>query len=81
MNAQKSEKIRVYDAATGTYRVVDKVIKTPQEWEKILTPEQYRITREGGTERAFCGLPMRDHKKGIYKCVGCGTDLFLVDYK
>ena len=81
MNAQKSEKIRIYDASTGMYQMVDKIIKTPQEWEKILTPEQYRITREGGTERAFCGLPTRDNKKGIYKCVNCGTDLFLVDYK
>ncbi len=75
------ETVRIYDAASGTYQQVEKVEKTPQEWKKILTPEQYRVTREHGTEAAFCGLPTKDHKKGIYKCVGCGTDLFRVDNK
>ncbi|MBI4309733.1 MAG: bifunctional methionine sulfoxide reductase B/A protein [Candidatus Omnitrophica bacterium] len=61
--------------------MVDKVIKTDEEWKKILTPEQYNITREHGTEPAFCGLPTKGHTKGVYTCVGCGTDLFVVDYK
>ncbi len=45
-----------------------------------MTPEQLRVTRGHGTERAFCALPTK-HTKGIYKCVGCGTDLFLVGNK
>ncbi len=76
-----SEKIRIFDAASNAYQMVDKVVKSDEEWKKILTPEQYRVTREHGTERAFCGLPDKGHKKGVYKCVGCGTDLFLVDVK
>jgi methionine-R-sulfoxide reductase len=53
-----------------------KVVKTDAEWRKILTPEQYRITRNAGTERPFCGL-FYDHKKpGIYICVCCDLPLF-----
>ncbi len=80
-DAMKQEKIKIYDAASKSYIMVDKVIKTDEEWKKVLTPEQYQVTREHGTERAFCGLPTKDHKHGIYKCVGCGTDLFLVNVK
>ena len=74
-------KISIYDAASGTYQMVDKVVKTDEEWKLVLTPEQYKVTREHGTERAFCGLPTKGHVKGIYKCIGCGTDLFMVDNK
>lgn len=74
-------KIRIYDAATKTYNEVDKIVKTDAEWKKILTPQQYQIMREHGTEQAFCGLPTKDHKKGIYKCAACGTDLFRVGEK
>ena len=74
-------KISIYDAATSSYQMVDKVVKTDAEWKLVLTPEQYAVTREHGTERAFCGLPTKGHVKGIYKCVGCGTDLFMVDNK
>ena len=55
---------------------MDKVIKTKEEWKKILTPKQFHITREHGTERAFCGA-FYDHKKqGEYSCVCCGLPLF-----
>jgi methionine-R-sulfoxide reductase len=53
-----------------------KVVKTEAEWKKLLSPETYAITREAGTERAFCGA-FYDHKKeGIYLCVCCGLPLF-----
>lgn len=81
MNVPKPGKIKIFDAATKSYQDVDKVVKSEAEWKKILTPEQYQITREHETERAFCGLPTKDHKNGIYKCVACGTDLFVVDQK
>ncbi len=81
VSAQATKKIRIYDAASKSYQMVDKVKKTDAEWKKILTPEQYNVTREHGTEAAFCGLPTKGHHKGIYKCVNCGTDLFLVDVK
>ena len=81
METSKQGTVRIFDTATQDYITVDKVVKTDGEWKKLLTPEQYKVTRGHGTERAFCGLPTKDHKKGVYKCVACGTDLFLVGKK
>jgi peptide-methionine (R)-S-oxide reductase len=53
-----------------------KVVKTEQEWKELLTPEQFKITRQKGTERAFTGKYYDNKEKGIYQCVCCGTDLF-----
>lgn len=58
-----------------------KVVKTDEEWKKILTPEQFRITRSAGTERPFCGVFYDNHKMGIYICVCCGLPLFSSDVK
>jgi methionine-R-sulfoxide reductase len=58
-----------------------KVEKSDAEWKKILTPEQDRITREQGTERAFCGLLNDEKRTGIYSCVCCGLPLFSADAK
>lgn len=55
---------------------VPRVVKTDAEWKKILTPEQYAVTREHGTERAFCGIFHDNKKDGIYLCVGCDLPLF-----
>lgn len=55
--------------------------KTEEDWKKILTPEQYRILREKGTERAFSGSFWNHHEVGIYKCAGCQSPLFLSDTK
>jgi peptide-methionine (R)-S-oxide reductase len=54
----------------------DKVVKSDSEWRRILTPEQYRITRRKGTERAYTGKYHNFKAKGMYKCVCCGNDLF-----
>lgn len=58
-----------------------KVVKTPAEWRKILTPEQYHICREKGTERAFSGAYYNEHRDGLYRCVACGQELFVSDNK
>jgi peptide-methionine (R)-S-oxide reductase len=50
--------------------------KTEEEWRQILTPEQYAILREKGTERAFTGALWDHEGEGVYKCAGCGTELF-----
>ncbi|WP_008308363.1 peptide-methionine (R)-S-oxide reductase MsrB [Leptolyngbya sp. PCC 6406] len=61
--------------------MVEKIKKTEQEWRQQLTPEQYHVTREKGTERAFSG-PYHDLKdKGTYYCVCCGTELFSAETK
>ena len=68
-------------AREGEEGMTNKVVKTEQEWRAQLTREQYRVTRQKGTERPYSG-EYWDHKElGIYSCIGCGTDLFLSDTK
>jgi len=59
----------------------DKIRKSEQEWRQILTPEQYHVTREHGTERAFSGEYYDSKEKGTYRCVCCGAELFSSDTK
>jgi peptide-methionine (R)-S-oxide reductase len=53
-----------------------KIIKTDAEWKKMLTPEQYHVTREKGTERAGTSPLLRNKEKGVYECVSCSLPLF-----
>jgi peptide-methionine (R)-S-oxide reductase len=59
----------------------DKIRKSPEEWRAQLSPEQYRVTREKGTERAFTGKYHDSHEPGVYRCVCCGNPLFDSDAK
>lgn len=56
--------------------MTEKVQKTNEEWREELTPEQYHVTREKGTERAFTGKYWNSKEEGIYTCVCCGAPLF-----
>ncbi len=56
--------------------MTEKIRKTEEEWRRELTPEQYRVTREQGTERAFTGEYWDTKEEGVYRCIGCGTPLF-----
>lgn len=55
--------------------------KTDKEWREQLTPDQYRIAREKGTEPAFTGEYWDCHEKGLYRCVCCGAELFRSEHK
>jgi peptide-methionine (R)-S-oxide reductase len=57
------------------------VQKTDEQWREELSPEQYEVLRHGATERAFTGRFWNAHDDGIYRCAGCGAELFTADTK
>jgi peptide-methionine (R)-S-oxide reductase len=56
--------------------MTDKITRTKDEWRDQLTPEQFRVTRKKGTERAFTGELWDNKESGIYRCVCCDSELF-----
>jgi peptide-methionine (R)-S-oxide reductase len=73
--------VKVYSVEKRGYIVADRVVKSDAEWKKMLTPEQYQVTRKKGTERAFTGKYWDHHGEGVYRCVCCGNDLFSSETK
>jgi peptide-methionine (R)-S-oxide reductase len=61
--------------------MTEKVLKNEEEWRRELTPEQYRVLREKGTERAFIGEYHATKDPGVYRCAGCGAELFRSETK
>lgn len=68
--------IQVFSVESNAVVTVERVIRSPAEWKKRLTPEQYKITRLGGTECAYTGALEKNKETGLYRCVGCGLGLF-----
>lgn len=67
---------------TGTKQhTMTKINKSEEEWKKELTPEEYKVLREKGTERAFTGDLYNNHEKGMYICAACGNELFSSEHK
>jgi len=61
---------------TNKNNSINKVKKSEQEWKACLTPEEYQILRDKGTEMAYTGKYYDHKEKGVYKCAGCGAELF-----
>ena len=59
----------------------EKIIKTDAEWRALLTPEQFHVMRQGGTERPFTGALVNNHDDGVYHCAACDAPLFTSDTK
>ena len=70
-------RIEIFNPETNKTEEVEPVVRSEREWRKVLTPEQYHVMRQKGTERSFsnqCAVPASG--EGIYRCAGCGTALF-----
>jgi peptide-methionine (R)-S-oxide reductase len=61
--------------------ITEKIVKSDAEWRAELSPEAYTVLRQGGTERPFTGSYERDKTDGVFKCAGCGAELFASDTK
>ena len=61
--------------------MADRIKKPDADWAKELTPAQFQILRQKGTERAFTGAYWDSHDQGVYRCAGCGLELFASDTK
>ncbi len=59
----------------------EKVQKSEKEWRELLTPEQFHVMRQGGTERPFTGALVDNHEDGVYHCAACDAPLFTSDKK
>ena len=73
---EKAGPIKVYSYERKGFVMSDKIIKTEVEWKKQLSPEQFNVLRKKGTERAGTGKYAYSHEHGVYRCAGCGLDLF-----
>jgi methionine-R-sulfoxide reductase len=82
-DSQTSGKPVTFIATTDmtSTNTITKIVRTDEEWKKILTPDQYKVLRGHGTEAAFCGAYWNNHQAGTYLCAACGLELFVSDNK
>jgi peptide-methionine (R)-S-oxide reductase len=79
--SQMTSKFQVYSVEDGRLVTAERVKRSDREWRNRLTPEQFRVVREQGTERAFTGRYWDTKQEGVYRCVACGNDLFVSSAK
>ncbi len=79
--ADAAEEKRSANTSTNMPDKLEPITRTDAEWRKQLTPEQYKITRQKGTERAFTGAYWNNHQTGVYHCVACDLPLYSSETK
>lgn len=79
--AQEVKDQRKREISQVNANMVNKIVKSEEEWKKVLTPEQYEVLRRQGTEHAFTGQYYNHKEKGVYICAACGNELFSSDAK
>ena len=72
---------RADSSASGAAHPTPTVVKSEEQWRESLTPAQYAVLRKGSTERAFTGQYFDCHEDGVYRCAGCGAELFDAETK
>jgi peptide-methionine (R)-S-oxide reductase len=73
--------LKLWSEEAKGYVRLEPVVKADEEWKAQLTSAQYHVARKAGTERAFTGALWNEHRKGIYRCVACGNDLYRSEAK
>jgi peptide-methionine (R)-S-oxide reductase len=81
MAAMEEKMLRLYSAEKEDYVMLEKVVHTESEWQRILDEYRYHILREKGTERAFTGALLKNKEYGVYRCAACGNDLYHSEHK
>lgn len=77
----QATKSREKPVAKKEKKVIEKVVKTDEEWQQLLSPLQFHVLRKKGTERAFTGEYWDNHEEGTYACAACGLELFSSKHK
>ena len=79
--SEVTNKVRIYNVEADQFEIQDKLEFSEDDWRERLTKEEFHILREEGTERPFVNEYNANKRNGIYKCAGCGTDLYHSDDK
>ena len=80
-NEAMDNKVPIFVEKTGRVELLDRISKSDEEWQRILTQNQFEVARKKGTEPAFANKYFDFHEKGTYVCICCATDLFSSDAK
>lgn len=77
----KPATIKIFSVEKNDFITVERIVLSNEQWKKKLTTEQYEVTRKQGTERPCSGAYWNNKEHGVYRCICCGTDLFLWEAK